>query len=82
MDEGFDLPVRFSGKEVSFPCKLHLYTYTQKIEIHVNGTSVMFERDDERNWRAIVDRLDEEKNKSIDFELLGAIANTIEEVLK
>jgi hypothetical protein len=82
MDEGFELPVHFNGKELSFAGKLHVYSYTQKIEIDVNGTGVLYERDDEGEWRAIVDPTKLEKNKSINTALLQAIANAIENVLK
>jgi hypothetical protein len=80
-DEGCELPVKYNGKECMFPGKLHLYSYTQKIEILVHGVSVMFERDEEREWRAIVDPSELEKSKSIDGDLLQAIANAINSIL-
>lgn len=82
MDEGFELPVSFNGKEILFPAQLHQYGYVPKIEIYVNGVSILYERDEERNWRAIVDPSAIEKNIPVDVELLQAIANSIEEILK
>jgi hypothetical protein len=82
MDDGFELPVSFHGKEFLFPAQLHQYGYVPKIEIDVNGVSILYERDEERNWRAIVDSSAIEKNSSINVELLHAIANSIEEILK
>lgn len=64
------------------PGMLHLYGFTQKIEVNINGLTVMYERDEERNWRAIVDPSQLEKNQSVQTELLQAIADSIEEVLK
>jgi hypothetical protein len=81
MDEGFELPVNFNGKEFMLPAQLHLYGYTQKIEVMVNGISVMYERDEERMWRAIFDAEALDKNRSITVELLQAIASSIEKVL-
>ena len=81
MDGGFELPVCYDGKEFMFPAELHLYGFTQKIEVLVNGINVMFERDEERKWRALVDPTEIEKHKSIDRGLLRAIADSIEEVL-
>jgi hypothetical protein len=81
MDEGFELPVILNGKDLKFPGQLHLYGYTQKIEIKVYGTSVMFERDEERNWRAIVDPSQLDTNKSITTELIQAVAESIDHIL-
>lgn len=81
MDETFQLPVTFNEKEMLFPAQLHLYGYTQKIEVLVNDLSVMYERDEERAWRAIIDPVVLEKNRSISLPLLQAIANAIEQVL-
>lgn len=78
----FELPVSYNGHELLFPGQLHLFGYTQKIEVLVNDISVMYERDDERNWRAIVDPTELEKNKQIKTDLLQAIADSIEAVLK
>lgn len=82
MDEGFELPVHYKGEELLFPGQLHLYGYTQKIEILVHGVSVLYERDEESNWRAIVDAEELEKNRTLNAELLEAIAEAIEEVLR
>ena len=82
MNNDFELPVSYKGKELLFPGQLHQYGYSQKIEISVNGASIFFERDEEGNWRAIVDPSEFEKNKSFSIELLQAIACSIEEVLK
>jgi hypothetical protein len=82
MDNSFELPLNYKGKELVFEGQLHQYGYTHKIEININGVSVMYERDDERNWRAIVEPGEIERNKFINTELLQAIANAIEEVLQ
>jgi hypothetical protein len=81
MEQDFELPVTYNGKELMFPAQLHLYGYTQKIDVFVNGLSVMYERDDERQWRAIVDPVDAEKSQSIKVELLQVIADSIEDIL-
>jgi hypothetical protein len=82
MENHFELPVSYKGKELLFPGQLHQYGYSQKIEIHVNGVSVFFEKDEEGNWRALVDPLELEKNRSLNSELIQAVACSIEEVLK
>jgi hypothetical protein len=82
MDEDFQLPVSFKGNELLFTARLLHMGYVNKIEVEVNEVSVMYERDDENQWRALVQPADLEKNKSISVELLQAIAQSIEQILK
>ena len=82
MHNSFELPVSYKGKVVLFPGQLHQYGYSQKIEINVNGLSLFFERDEEGNWRALVDPSELEKNRSINKELIQAVIHSIEEVLR
>lgn len=77
MDETFDLPVFYNNEEILLPAQLHQYGYTYKIEVEVNGRSIFFERDEERNWRAIA-----ENNTSVNFELLQAISISLQEAFE
>jgi hypothetical protein len=81
MNESFDLPVVFNNKEMLLPAQLHQYGYSFKIEVEVNGIGVFLERDEERNWRAMVEPSDVEMNSSLSKELLEAILTSIERVL-
>ena len=74
MEDEFSLPVHFNNKEWQFHGKLLKYGYTYKIEIDVNGTKVLFERDEERNWRALISYEDIQANKQLDARLLERIA--------
>jgi hypothetical protein len=82
MNESFELPVVFNNKEMLLPAQLHQYGYSFKIEVEVNGTAVFFERDEERNWRAMVEPSDVEMNSSLSKEVLQAILTSIEQVLQ
>jgi hypothetical protein len=82
MDDDFRLPVNYGGKELEFPARLFHYGYIIKLEVEVEGLQVFFERDEERNWRAILSYEDAQANKSIDRELLKAITDSIEEITK
>ncbi|HMG68822.1 MAG TPA: hypothetical protein VK588_14085 [Chitinophagaceae bacterium] len=81
MDDGFDLPVIFENKEFLFPAKLLNYTYSYKIEVNVEGTLVLFEPDEERNWRASIPYEDLENKAKVNPGLLKAIAAVLEELL-
>jgi hypothetical protein len=81
MEDDFKLEFSFKGKEKIFPARLVHMGYIYKIQVDLDDRQVYFERDEERNWRVLADP--EEKGvKEPDRELLGAIAEKIEEILK
>lgn len=77
MNESFELPVHFNGKEMELPAQLHHYGYGYKIEVEVDGSSVFFERDDERAWRALANPGEAQK-QMVNVELMQAIAASLE----
>lgn len=82
MDDTFELPVTFRGKELLFPAQLLQLGYTYKIQVDIEGQIVLFEPDEERNFRAMIDPSQEGKGKPIDRELLQAIVDVIEDLVK
>jgi hypothetical protein len=82
MDEPFELPVLYNNKKMLLPAQLHQYGYSFKIEVEVNGTAIFFERDEDRNWRAMVEPSEVEMNSYLTKELLQAILTSIERVLQ
>ncbi len=77
MNEPFELPITYKGKELLFPSRLLQLGYTHKFQVQVNGLEVLFEPDEERNYRAVVAPVLVEKS-NIDVELLQAIAEVIQ----
>jgi hypothetical protein len=77
MDE-FQLAVRYDGREISFPAKLLLMGYTHKIEVDIDGVKVIFEPDEERNYRALVNQ---SAVNTVNIGLLQAIAHKLNELL-
>ena len=82
MEDSFDIPVIFKNVELAFPARLLNYGYSSKLEVEVEGTKVLFEPDEERNWRAMISYEDGQANKKLDANLLKAIAEAIEEITK
>ena len=80
MEEGFELPVQFGDRELMFPAQLMKMGYIYKIEVQVGGIPVIFERDEERNWRALSD-IDQANTKLPEAGLLQAIATSLDELL-
>ena len=82
MDEPFEIIVSYRGEELSFTAVLLKYGYTHKIQVLVNDQQVLFEPDEERNYRAVLNLADGKEPGKTDTALLQAIAETIESILK
>lgn len=81
MNEPFLIPVWYMGKELEFEGRLHLLGYVHKIEINVDGVPVMFEPDEERNYRALVSHEQMDRSKHLSAGLLEAIAHALSSLL-
>jgi hypothetical protein len=63
MEEEYEIPVVYKNQQLCFKAiVLTLGLYTKKIQINVNGTEVLFEVDEERNYRAYIDPTDRQGN--------------------
>ena len=82
MDDTIEILVNYKNKELIFEAKFLQFGYSYKFEIDVNGTTVFFEPDEERNFRAILDPLIEIRHNKIDLELIQAIAESLQAILK
>ncbi len=79
MIEAFDITVDYKGKLWQFEARLETYGYTHRFVVHVEGTEVNFERDEEGHYRAVLPFDKREALPALDKSLLQAIAQTIEE---
>ena len=82
MEEGFELPVVFNKAALNFPARLLSYGYSYKLEVEIAGSKILFEPDEERNWRALIAYEELNKNKKISAELLKAIASSIDKIMQ
>ena len=81
MEENFILPVTFNDDEIELPARLLAYGYSFKIEVDINDTKVQFERDEERNWRALISYEKVQANRKLNEELLKAVVVTLHTLL-
>lgn len=77
MPESFLLSVQYKNEEKQFESELRVFGYTHKIAVNVNGIEIIFEPDEERNYRAVLPDPDL-KNKNIDLRLIQIIAEELE----
>ena len=64
-----------------FKARLFKYVYTHKIHVNVFDQEILLEPDEERNYR-IVNSQSFESGRSSDIDLLKAIINAIESIVK
>lgn len=79
--EDFDLPVDYKGEECSFKTSLLTTAHTHKFQVDVNGQTILFEPDEERNYRAVIPFEEIDNKKYIDLELLKNIADTLQQLM-
>ena len=82
LNDSFKIPVKYKGEDLNFPAMLLVYGYSYKIQVNVAGLEVLFEPDEERNYRAVIDPEKLEGTKKLSVELLKAIAEAIEAIVK
>lgn len=82
MDEPFEIAVNYKNTSISFIGKLIRYGYTHKIQVSIYGEDILFEPDEEGNYRAVLDYAKRREEKNVDIELLKSIAEAIETIVK
>jgi hypothetical protein len=80
MTETFVLTVPYKNEDRDFEAELRVYGYTHKIAIVIDGLEVLFEPDEEKNYRAVLP--DATGKEKLPAELLRAIAGELESAFK
>jgi len=83
MDEDwFDISVDDQGEELEFEARVLFAGYTHRVEVIVHDIPVLFEPDEELNYRAMVslEQIDRRDNR-LNVGLLQAIAHQLEALL-
>ena len=75
------MPVTCNGKEFEFPASLVKYGYTFTLELDIEGTKIIYERDEERNWRAVMPYGEIAVSKRINADVLKAVSEAIEAII-
>jgi hypothetical protein len=87
MDEPFVITLNYKGAEREFRARLQVFGYSHRFHVDVEGTEVLFERDEEGSYRALVPPLlppsvsPGNMGKRPDMALLQGIAEAIERIL-
>ena len=81
MNDPFTLPVVYKNETILFDAELIRVGYIHRVSVLIDGQLVLFEPDEERNYRAITTEEGLPK-KEIDRNLLQAIVETLEHHFK
>jgi hypothetical protein len=82
MDEPFEIPLTYKGKEYSIDAQLRQVGYIHRFIVVVEGVELWIERDEEGAFRAIVPPETPEKEAGkLDKGMVEAIIETIEKLL-
>ena len=76
MEHYFELPVTINGEDRSFKGRLATFGYTYKFYIIVDGQELVFEKDDEQQYRVLSE--ENTQNKAIDPVFLQAIVTALD----
>jgi len=66
--------------EYSFEARLATVGYTHKFFVQINGMEVIYEPDEERNYRAILNEADLAKVNDMDRELIKMVGDKIQAI--
>lgn len=81
-EDGFEIPVTYKGKEMSFPASVQSFGYTHRILVDVDGVEIQLEPDEERNYRAIIVNPDQPGINLPDTALVAQIVEVVESIVK
>lgn len=82
MEESLEIPVTYKGEELSFPCKIMPSGFVLAFGVEIAGQLVTFEPDEERNYRAVLPATQLTERTKLEPDLLKAIAEVIESIVK
>ncbi len=74
---GIDIPVTYKSNELTFKGTYMKFGYTHKFEVEVEGNNILFEPDEEGNYRAVANAVKMDNIKNVDADLLKQIASTL-----
>jgi len=80
MNEPFYITVSYKGKEIDFPAQLEMFGYTYRFRVTVESQEVFIEKDEEGDYRAIL-QAGSSFNNAIDPALLKAIISSLKTIL-
>jgi len=80
MDESFTITVLLNENEYSFDARLVTLGYTHRFYVMIKGMSVIYEPDEARHYRAILQDMPQASVKHNYIDMVKAVADKIESI--
>ncbi len=80
MEDEFNIDLELDGRQYSFSVKLAKSGYSFKFHVLIDGIDVVYEPDEERNYRAILNESDSASIKRNTVVLIKAVGEKIESI--
>ncbi len=80
MPETFTLTTNYKNEDRNYEAELRAYGYTYKIAIMIDDTEILFERDEEGSFRAVMPQVDAKKIP--DRQLIQLITEELERLFR
>ena len=81
MEHYFELPVKYQEEERNLKARLVTFGYVYKFYVIVDGKELVFEKDEEQNYRVLSEQVSKD-NTPIDEEMLQAIIKSLQNIKK
>jgi hypothetical protein len=78
MEDEYILPVTYKGKDLAFPLRIIPQGYTYKFLVVLDEATVIFERDDQGELRALLQDPELNEGKLPETGLLAALSEVLE----
>ena len=80
MNDAFEIPVTFNAVDISFMAELVPSGYITRIAVDVYGQQMIFEPDEEGQYRVVIESALLTKYSNVNISLLKEIANVLNSV--
>jgi hypothetical protein len=80
MNEDITINIHFKNEEYAFEARLITIGYTHKFIVMINGLEVIYEPDEERNYRARINTPDVDAVTDLDRVLIKLVGEKIQSI--
>jgi hypothetical protein len=80
MEQDFHIPLIYNGTQIELAAKLFTYGLGHRFHVVIDGATILFEPDEERNYRALPDRGVNSNAIHVNEELIMLVGRRIQEL--
>ena len=77
MNNNLQIPITYKGEDLLLNAAVKAYGYVHKIEVDVNGQTIIFEQDEEGLYRAVIPFEELSMSPGVNAEILSLVATVL-----